>query len=180
MNPGINNYTGVFSWKFPLKTGLSKEMVHFLTKNEDVDVISFCGQEFKDKSGRVYKYLQFTEIVHPGFNEGFTYLCNYLGLEVKEPRCIIYSGQWVAKEEVYKKYVNEILIPAMDYMESDSKMKEYAWMDSQYDERGGMSKDKLKELTELDYYPMGIFLLERLPSIVIDNWNLTFKIKNQI
>ena len=53
-------------------------------------------------------------------------------------------------------------------------------MDYQYDERGGMSKDKLKELTELDYYPMGIFLLERLPSIVIDNWNLTFKIKNQI
>lgn len=179
MSPGINNYTGVFSWKFSLKTGLCKEMVHYLIKDETVDVISFCVQEFKDKSGKSYKYLQFTEIVHPGFIEGFTYLCNYLGLEVKEPRCIIYSGQWVAKEEVYKRYVNEILIPAMNYMETDPKMKEYAWVDSQYDKRGGLNKSKLKEVSGLDYYPMAVFMLERLPSIVVENWNLSFKIKNQ-
>lgn len=180
MNPGIYNYTGVFSHKFPLKTGLSKEMVHFLTKNEDVDVISFCEQEFKNKSGRSYKYLEFTEIVHPGFTEGFTYLCNYLGLEVKEPACVIYAGQWVAKEEIYKRYVNEILIPAMDYMESDPKMKEYAWKDSEYSERGGLKKENLKKYTGLDYYPMACFLLERLVSVWIDNTGLTWKIKHEI
>lgn len=176
----IGNYTGVFSHKFPLKTGLSKEMVHFLTKNEDVDVISFCEQEFKNKSGRSYRYLEFTEIVHPGFTEGFTYLCNYLGLEVKEPACVIYAGQWIAKEEIYKRYVNEILIPAMDYMESDPKMKEYAWKDSEYNKRAGLKQPQLKQLTGLDYYPMGIFMLERLPSIWIENTELTYKILNTI
>ena len=174
------NYIGVFSWKFPLKTGLSKEMVHFLIKDEDVDVISFCIQEFKDKLGRAYKYLQFTEIVHPGFTEGFTYLCNYLGLEVKEPACVIYAGQWVAKEEIYKKYVNDILIPAMDYMESDLRMKEYARKDSEYNKRAGLKQPQLKQLTGLDYYPFHTFMLERLPSIVVDNWNLTFKIKTSV
>ena len=173
-------YIGVFSHKFPLKTGLSKEMVHYLIKDEDVDVISFCIQEFKDKLGRAYKYLQFTEIVHPGFTEGFTYLCNYLGLEVKEPKCVIYSGQWVAKKEVYMRYVNEVLIPAMDYMETDITMKQYAWKDSQYDKRGGLEKNTLKQYTGLDYYPMACFLLERLPSIVVDNWNLIFKIKTSV
>lgn len=176
----IGNYTGVFSWKFPLKTGLTKEMVYFLIKHEDVDVISFCVQEFHGKSGKSYKYLEFTEIVHPGFTEGFTYLCNYLGLEVKEPRCVIYAGQWVAKEEVYKKYVNEILIPAMDFMETDDKMKRYAWRDSQYDKKGGLKKEELKKYTGLDYYPMACFLLERLVSVWIDNTGLTWKIKHEI
>lgn len=171
------NYTGVFSWKFPTKTGLTKEMVHFLIKDEDADVISFCGQEFKGQSGKAYKYLEFTQIVHPDFYEGFTYLCNYLGLEVKEPRCVIYAGQWVAKEHMYKRYVNEILIPAMEFMETDPKMKELAWKDSEYNKRAGLKQPMLKEVTGLDYYPMTTFLLERLPSIVVDNWNLTFKIK---
>lgn len=174
------NYTGVFSWKFSLKTGLCKEMVHYLIKDETVDVISFCVQEFKDKSGKSYKYLQFTEIVHPGFIEGFIYLCDYLGLEVKEPRCVIYAGQWVAKEEVYLRYVNEIMIPAMDFMEGDDKMKELAWKDSEYNKRAGLKQPQLKQMTGLDYYPYHTFLLERLPSIVVDNWNLTFKIKNTL
>lgn len=180
MNPGSSDYVGVFSYKFPLKTGLSKEMIHYLIKDEDVDVISFCPQEFRGKSGKAYKYLEFTQIVHPGFIEGFTHLCNYLGLEVKEPRCVIYAGQWVAKEEIYSRYVNEIMIPAMNFMESDPKMKEYAWKDSEYNKRAGLKQPQLKELTGLDYYSMHTFFLERLPSIVVDNWNLTFKIKNQL
>lgn len=176
----MTNYTGVFSWKFPNKTGLTKEMVHFLTKDEDVDVISFCVQEFKGKSGRAYKYLEFTEIVHPGFIEGFTHLCNYLQLEVKEPACVIYAGQWVAKEEVYRRFVNEILVPAMDYMESDPKMKEYAWKDSEYNKRAGLKGEELKKYTGLNYYPMACFFLERLVSVWIDNIGLTWKIKHEI
>lgn len=176
----MSNYTGVFSWKFPQKTGLSKEMIHYLIKDETVDVISFCVQEFKGKSGRAYKYLEFTEIVHPGFMEGFKYLCGFLGLSVSEPKCVIYSGQWVAKKEVYKAYVDEVLIPAINFMESDSKMYEYAWKDSGYNKRAGLKQPELKQLTGLDYYPMATFLLERLPSIWIDNKKLTFKIKNKI
>lgn len=180
MNLGSSNYVGVFSYKFPMKTGLSKEMIHYLIKDETVDVISFCPQRFVGKSGKAYKYLEFTQIVHPNFMQGFTHLCKHLGLEVKEPRCVIYSGQWVAKEEIYSRYVNEVMIPAIDYMETDPKMREYAWMDSEYNKRAGLKQPQLKQLTGLDYYSYHTFFLERLPSIVIDNWNLSFKIKNQL
>lgn len=180
MNLGSSNYVGVFSYKFPLKTGLSKEIVHYLIKDETVDVISFCPQEFRGKSGKAYKYLEFTQIVHPGFIEGFTYLCKHLGLEVKEPRCVIYSGQWVAKEEIYSRYVNEVMIPAIDYMENDPKMREYAWMDSEYNKRAGLKGEELKKYTGLNYYPMACFFLERLVSVWIDNIGLTWKIKHEI
>lgn len=99
---------------------------------------------------------------------------------MSEPKCVIYSNQWVAKEDVYKRYVREILIPAMNYMETDEQMKRYAWRDSQYDKKGGLKLEELKKYTGLDYYPMACFLLERLPSIVIDNWNLSWKIKTEI
>lgn len=178
-NGSENNYTGVFSWKFPLKTGLSKEMVHHLIKDETVDVISFCGQEFKAKDGRAFKYLEFTEIVHPGFMEGFNILCDYLGFKVQEPRCVIYSNFWVAKHEIYVDYVNNTLIPAIEFLEREEN-KWFTWRDAGYDKKGGLKKEDLKKYTGLDYYPMIIFLLERLPSIWVDNKNLTFKILNKL
>lgn len=171
----MNNYTGVFSHKFPFKTGLSKEMVYHLIKNETVDVISFCGQEFKTKAGQVYKYLEFTELVHPGFMEGFKLLCNHFNFKVEEPHCVIYSNFWVAKEEVYKEYV-EILKEAVDFLHTP-EMKEFLWKDSNYK---GLSKEDLKQYTGLEYYPMGVFLLERLPSIWVDNTNKSFKIINKL
>ncbi len=173
---GSSNYTGVFSHKFPLKTGLSKDMVHYLIKNEDVDVISFCQQEVKGKSGRAYKYLEFTEIVHPGFRQGFDILCNHLGLIVQEPKCVIYSNFWVAKPEVYHEYISTILIPAVEFLEREES-KWFTWKDSGYK---GLPKDQLKIHTELDYYPMITFLTERLPSVWIDNKGLTFKILNKL
>lgn len=174
-----NNYTGVFSWKFPLKTGLSKEMVYHLIKDEEVDVISFCTQEFRTKSGISYKYLEFTELVHPGFLEGFAKLCEHLKFKVEEPKCVIYSNFWLAKEEVYNDYVNNVLIPAIDFLHTP-EMEPYTWKDSTYDQRGGLKKEDLKKYTGLDYYPMACFLLERLPSIWVDNTNKTFKILNKL
>lgn len=169
-------YTGVLSHKFPFKTGLSIEMVDYLLKDETADVVSFCHQEFKGKSGTSYKYLEFTEIVHPGFKLGFTKLCGHLGFQIREPKCVIYSNFWVTKSDIYKKYVNEILIPAIKFLESE-EMKPYSWMDSKYK---GLSPSVLKQYTGLDYYPMIVFLLERLPSMWVDNAGLTFSIKNKL
>lgn len=169
-------YTGVFSYKFPTKTGLSADMVHYLIKDEDVDVISFCVQEFKARDGRAFKYLEFTEIVHPGFMEGFNILCDYLNLKVQEPKCVIYSNFWVAKQNLYEEYVNTILVPAMEFLDREEN-KWFAWKDSGYK---GLSKEDLKKYTGLDYYPLSIFLLERLPSIWVDNKGLSFKIKTKL
>lgn len=176
---GVNNYTGVFSWKFPMKTGLSADMVNHLIKDETVDIISFCQQQFVTKQGKAFKYLEFTEIVHPGFMQGFNILCDYLGLKVQEPKCVVYSNFFLAKEEIYKEYVNTILVPAVEFLEREEN-KWFAWKDSGYQNRGGLKPEQLKKYTGLDYYPMMIFLLERLMSIWIDNRELTYKIINKI
>ena len=157
------DYLGIFSYKFPMKTGLfKKKLFKILEQNPNYDIYSFCSHKVNLKG----KYLQFTEKVHPGFLNLFTKLCNDLELEVKEPKYIVYSNFFVCKTEIYREYVNEIIKPAIELLET--KYKQEVWQDSNYK---GLEKDKLKQYTGLDYYPFHTFLLERLFSIWIENKN---------
>lgn len=157
------DYLGIFSYKFPMKTGLfKKKLFKILEQNPNYDIYTFCSHRINLKG----KYLQFTEKVHPGFLDLFNKLCNDLGLVVKEPKYIVYSNFFIAKTKIYKEYVNEIIKPAIELLET--KYKQEVWQDSNYK---GLEKDKLKQYTDLDYYPFHTFLLERLFSIWIENKN---------
>lgn len=164
----MQEYVGIFSWKFPMKTGLSKPHVYYLLKREDVDIISFCNQ--------IPNYLAWTEKQHPGFMVLFRALCSHLGLKVAEPKCVIYSNFFVAKKPVYKAY-SEILDKAIEWLERPD-IKPIVMKDATY--KAGLSKEKLKSYTGLDHYTYHTFLLERLISVYIDNMNLSFKVKNKI
>lgn len=165
----MTDYIGVFSWKFPMKTQLNKDQVWWLIKDEDVDVISFVPH--------ISNYLAWTEHQHPGFLPLFTSLCKQLGLKIKEPECVIYSNFFVAKRPVYIRYVDEILIPSIEWMERPD-IKPLVIQDAKY--KSGLNHTDLKKYTGLDHYPFTTFLLERLISVVIDNWNLTWKTKRLI
>lgn len=157
-NLGTNDWIGIFSWKFPLKTGVTKKMLNkILDNNKRYDCINFC-KPLDDP------YLKFTEKQHPGFMELFALVCNDLDLSFSEPKNTIYAGQFVLKGELYREYVREVLVPAIDLIEN--KYKDLAWKDAKY--KGGLPKDKLKEYTGLDYYPMLVFVLERLVGQWID------------
>ena len=157
------DYLGIFSYKFPMKTGLfKKKLFKILEQNPNYDIYTFCSNRVKLKG----KYLEFTEKVHPGFLDLFNKLCNDLGLVVKEPKYIVYSNFFIAKTEIYKEYMNEIIKPAIELLET--KYKQEVWQDSNYK---GLEKDKLKQYTGLDYYPFYTFLCERLFSIWIENKN---------
>lgn len=152
-------YTGVFSWKFQDKTGLNKNLLYnILDKNDfqEYDVIHFCrplGEPF----------LKFTENNHKGFMKLFSLICNELNIEVKEPINTIYSNFFIAKSEIYEKYIEEVLIPAIDLMET--KYKYLAWEDANY--KSGLKKEALKKYTGLEYYTFHTFILERLFSVWI-------------
>jgi len=161
-----DDYLGIFSHKFPFKTGLFKKKLYWLLENNpDFDIYGLCLQ-YNLKG----QYLSFTEKVHPGFFNIFYPLCKDLGLRVEEPKHIIYGNFFIAKINIYKKYVNEIIKPAIELLET--KYKDLVWKDSNYK---GLSKDQLKLFTELEYYPFHTFLLERLFPIWIDNNNFKFK-----
>ena len=161
-----DDYLGIFSHKFPFKTGLFKKKLYWLLENNpDFDIYGLCLQ-YNLKG----KYLDFTEKAHPSFKELFYPLCKDLGLEVKEPEYIIYSNFVVMKTDIYRDYVNTIIKPAINLLES--KYKTLAWKDSNYK---GLPMDQLKLYTELDYYPMTTFVLERLLNMYINNRNYKFK-----
>jgi len=162
------DYLGIFSYKFPFKTGLFKKKLYwFLGNNPDFDIYGLCPQ-YNLKG----KYLDFTEEVHPSFKEIFYPLCKDLGLNIKEPEYVIYSNFVVMKTHIYKDYVNNIIKPAIHLLET--KYKDLSWKDSNYK---GLPKDQLKLYTGLDYYPMTTFVLERLVSIFILN-NPQYSFKN--
>lgn len=150
--PIQSNLVGVFSWKFPYKTQIFKKKLEWIVKNNpSYEIYNLCTLKFKNK------YLAFTESVHPGFMAIFKELCKDLNLPSYEPKNIIYSNFFLAKSEIYKEFVNDIIKPAIVLLET--KYKKQVWNNSNYK---GLSKEQLKEFTGLDYYPFHTFLLERL------------------
>lgn len=157
----LAKYTGVFSWKFQDKTGLSKNLLYKLLDTNDYqgyDIIHFCRPLGKP-------YLEFTEENHHGFLKLFTLICNDLNLQVKEPIHTIYSNFFIAKSEIYKSYISECLIPAIDLLEN--KYKDLAWKNANY--KSGLTEKALKKYTGLEYYTFHTFILERLFSVWINN-----------
>lgn len=154
-NYQLKEWTGIFSWKFPLKTGVFEKKI-IKSIDDNYDIIYFCKP--------IINYLKFTEVHHPGFMKLFNSVCSDLGLKINEPRHVIYSNFFVARTDVYREYVNNIIKPAIELLET--KHKKQAWADSKYK---GLSKEKLNKYTGLDYYTMHTFILERLISVWIDN-----------
>lgn len=156
------DWVGVFSWKFPLKTGIPKvKVLQILDKyrKSNVQCINFCPKLNQP-------YLKFTESQHKGFMSIFNPLCKDLGLVVKEPSNVIYSNFFVLRPDVFKEY-QKLLTRAITLLET--KYKDKVWKNAGYK---GLDPKSLKEKTGLDYYTFHTFLLERLISIWIDKINI--------
>jgi hypothetical protein len=159
-------YTGIFSHRFPLKSGYYKKYVEQILDEEDVDVIVFCKQ--------IPNYIQWSAKQHPGLGNVLQTILDKLGIELtKEPTVTVYSNFFVAKTEVYREYA-KFLKSAIYLMEHDPEIKGLVSMDAQY--HSGLSKEDLKLYTGLDYYTFHTFVLERLMSIWIDHKGLTYSI----
>jgi hypothetical protein len=156
-----DKYYGVFSWKFNYKTGHTKNTLYnaMVKKHfKRYDIINIC-QPLPEP------YLEFTEHQHQGFTELFEMVCKDLGLVVNEPKHTIYGNFFIAKGSVYKRYVNEVIIRAVQLMET--KYKTIIFRDANYS--SGLTSDKLYEKIGMTYYPFHTFILERLLSVWIDN-----------
>lgn len=153
------NYLGIFSWKFSLKTGIfRKKLEWILDKNPNYDVYNFCRP-------LRYPYLFFTEQVHPGFLKRFTVILNHLDIPYCEPKTVVYSNFFLCKKEIYKDFVDNWIKTSIDLMENDEEFKQLCFEKCDYK---GLPPEKLKEFTGLEYYPWMTFLLERLFSFYLE------------
>ena len=154
-------YTGIFSHKFPHKTGYYKKYVENLVDNLDADIGIFCHQ--------TDNYLDWSENQHPGLLKRLQFLCDQLNLEMKTD-VTIYSNFFVMKTSLYKEYC-ELLKDAITIMENN---KDLFFANANY--KSGLSSEDLKKYTGLDFYTYHTFVLERLIGIWITNKKLVYEI----
>lgn len=161
-------YTGMLSWKFPYKTGMFKKgLLSILEakKYNEYDFINLAPQYWK--TGK--DYLKFSEEQHPGLLKLLKKTCEKVGLEyVENLKTISYSNFFICKTVVFQDYINNYVIPALEYMETD------AWEEFNKDAnyKGGLSKEKLKKLNGMEFYNFPTFVLERLILMYLENKNL--------
>lgn len=159
------DYLGIFSYKFPMKTGLfKKKLFKILEQNPNYDIYTFCSHRIDLKG----KYLQFTEKVHPNFKKCMDIICKEFDIDYKEPKYIIYSNFFIAKTKIYKDYILFVK-NIIEFMENNNELKNLLWKDFNY--KSGLNNELLKQYTGLDFYTGHTFCLERCISLWIENKN---------
>jgi hypothetical protein len=159
-----DDYLGILSWKYSIKMNIPKPLFYKMTKElmaNSPDVINVSRFKWQ------HNYLAWTEVQHPGFLEIFEFLCVKLGLKMIEPTIPIHSNYFIAKKDIYVKYVNEILKPAVELLETDEYLVSKVFNDANYP--AGLNKEDLKKYTGLEHYTYHTFVLERLFSVWIEN-----------
>ena len=151
-------YLGVFSWKFPQKTGLTKKLLAgILNENnyKNYDFINLSRNYWKSSK----EYLNFSYEKHPKLKEILIKVLNNLNIEYSEnlPTCS-YSNFFLMETKLWKEYVNNWIIPSLNYMENE------IWNEVNVDANytSGVNKEKLLQYSGMEFYNYVTFTLERL------------------
>lgn len=155
---------GVCSWKLADKMRQRVGLRKPLTKQDlesDYQVLSFT------KNSSRHQMLAMAYHWHKDFKETFGKLWTKLGYreprEVKNP---VYQNSYVAQTEIYRDYVDNFLIPAMELTEKDEEMHELMRKPSGY---GRLNRNadvkRVRDILGMTDYPLAPFILERCPSV---------------
>lgn len=159
-----NVYYGIFSYKFPTKTAITKNILCSILHNIDYkscDVVNLCPEYFK--VGR--EYFTWSEQQHPGLLNLLEKVCKAIDLDyTNNPNHIVYSNFFICRGSIYKGYIDKVK-QALEVLEGS--LWELANKDSGY--KTGLDADNLEKMTGMRYYNMVTFVLERMFSIYIND-----------
>lgn len=169
-----SDYYGVLSWRFQKKMDLSSQDIekHMQSDNFNSDVYNFHGE---DRTKNIF-------LKDDAFHNGkLSVIANFVFekqgykdiLSLKTP--LIYCNYWIAKKEVFNKYVEDILIPAIDLMENDIQINKLANENSGYFEYLDREEyrpennrtEKARGIFGVPYYTFHPFICERLMSVFL-------------
>lgn len=156
------DYFGVFSWAFEYKLGKNLNRVREQVQGDDI-------YSFFSKSNQPYIWRQ-ANLWHKGMLEIGQLLMEKMGVKTnlynlsvrtgERKTCTVYGNYFLAKPEIYERYVNEFLRPAMNIMLGDPEMIAKLSVNSGYKKNRDLSW--LVDVTGFPYYPMHTFVCERL------------------
>lgn len=163
---------GVFSWNLRNKmrqVGGHPEKITKTLLESDYDVLAF------NKMSQGHGMLQSAEVWHPGFRQIVDEIWIRLGFrkpfEAKYP---IYQNAFMARYDVYKAYIEEVLKPATELMKNDPEVKKLCWQDSKYYKLKNNPEfaQRVKQFLGIDYCPLHPFLCERFFSLWLNDKNI--------
>jgi hypothetical protein len=163
-------YFGVVSWKLKHKLGyemkqqwrgmanianhstneFTPESFAFELKRHAPDAMSFQRHTPHDP-------ITYANQFHPMFSHYFQFIMHRIGYEWTPTRFenVFYCNYFVAKSELYERYVKEMLIPAMDVMKDMPELME----NSNYPHP---LPENLKQAFGVNHYTYHAFLCERM------------------
>jgi hypothetical protein len=158
-----SSYYGVVSHKFYKKVGRTSGSIIEQVYNYPTapDVFSFFPKNPK------LNLINQGNGWHPHFKEIYKRIAQLMhwDLQIDHPRHKmegIYSNHWIAKEEVFDKFVREYLNPVVKFMEKDRKLKKLCFLDANYISRDKIDPETCKLVFGKPYYTYHCFILERL------------------
>lgn len=147
----------------------SPKTLHDVIKiNPNIDVFGF--QKRRKQKNIVLQ----AENYHPGFVKMIETILDETGFLSELPKTldnIILFNYFVAKSDVYERYVTELLLPAMRVLEG---MPE-AYKSAGYKTTTTAEKGRFTEAFGKPHWPYHPFILERLPSIFMQKYKYSFK-----
>ena len=150
----------VASWKLSQKLRRHQPLTNERLE-ADYQVLSFTRNSWR------HNMMAMSNQWHPGFMKTISLLWEKLGLKIPgEAKQPIYQNHYSAKSDIYKRYVNEFLSPAMELIEKDEELHSLMVVPSRY---GSLSREadlkSVKEKLGMTDYPLCPFILERCPSL---------------
>lgn len=155
-------FFSILSWKYLQKTNLPKQILFkslYRNSFKDYDFTNITKRHWKSTK----EYFKFSEQQHPKLKSLLNKVLNHLGKDFDYyENGYTYSNFFIMKKEFMVDYIENWIIPALEFMEND------IWneinVDANYE---GVGRQKLKELTNLDFYNYTSFVLERLIIVYI-------------
>lgn len=162
------DYFGVVSYKLREKLGFTKENWKNNKNIANVSTQDFTVEQFKQQLYQgnpdamsfqrhvPHDCVSVADGFHPGFKNFWTIILNKIGMrwEPTSYENVFYCQFFVAKSELYDRYVKEMLIPAMDVMKAMPEL----YMNSSYPY--ALPAD-LQEAWGIKHYTFHAFLCER-------------------
>lgn len=151
---------GVCSWKLADKMRIRTGMRGALTPEvmeSDFQVLSLT------KNSSRHQMIASANAWHPGFLPTIATLWQKVGIKMPgEAKNPIYQNSFIAKSEIYKRYVEEFLSPAMDLVMSNEELHTMMLQPSNYGQLSRNSDLKsVKQKLGLSDYPLCPFVFER-------------------
>lgn len=177
LNENDCDYFGVVGPEYRNKIDISKRFSHPVISNmsrnhfEVKDFYDLLNKEKPDalsfQNHMPHNVIQTMAGLHPKAHIYFEKIMQEIGYKyvARHHTKVVYSNLFIMKLDLYKKYVNEMLLPAMEVMRNMPELTN----NSNYPKQ--LPKD-LSERWGINHYPYHTFICERMPTVWMNDNNI--------